>query len=431
MSKTSAGHFVLTLALLLPLGSFAASGCRAAAPSEARPTPAEEDAAAPMTTPCQEAFGAACGAECSDDAACAAGLHCADGVCTADCITTSDCQTGECSAQGRCVAADVIDDSNIMVDPVETDPTDPNANDPPECIEGQVEFSEVMPQVWLLLDRSGSMTSLLDGVSRWEALGAVVVGDPDDAADRGIVGEFEDRVAFGAVFYTSGYADTGCVLDLESIALASNNYTEIRQRYNKIGPTGGTPTADSIAATVAVASSSDLTGGPKILVLASDGDPGTCSLRPDTAMVEVEKETQKAFSKDIKTFAVSISTEISAPHMQRVANLGVGLAADADPPAPFYTAETQDELKLAFSTILEDVPRSCVFSLNGEVELENADQGTVTLAGVTLVYGDANGWRLERADQVELVGDACAQIQAGEEALDITFPCAVFTPVVK
>jgi len=32
---------------------------------------------------------------------------------------------------------------------------------------------------------------------------------------------------------------------------------------------------------------------------------------------------------------------------------------------------------------------------------------------------------------VELLGEACAQIQAGEEDLDITFPCEVFTPVVK
>jgi hypothetical protein len=319
----------------------------------------------------------------------------------------------------------------IEVDPPDLDASVATPDGAPTCVEGQVEFTPVMPQIWLLLDRSGSMTSLLETTSRWEALGAVILGDPATPLDRGVVGDFQDRAAFGAVFYTTGSGSGGCVLDLESIAPAANNYTKIRQRYSKLSPSGGTPTADSVAATVAEAASRDLTGGPKILVLATDGAPGGCAPREEAATVEVEKEVAKAFGKGIKTFAVSIATETDATHMQRVANIGVGLAADASPPAPFYTAESQEDLKLAFSTIVQDLPRSCVFSLNGEVDAENADQGTVTLAGVTLVYGDENGWALKQADQVELLGEACDKIQAGEEDLDITFPCEVFTPVVK
>jgi len=65
------------------------------------------------------------------------------------------------------------------------------------------------------------------------------------------------------------------------------------------------------------------------------------------------------------------------------------------------------------------------------VKTENADQGTVVLDGQTLTYMGDNGWLLKRPDQVELVGDACAQIQAGQDDLAINFPCSVFTPVVK
>lgn len=134
----------------------------------------------------------------------------------------------------------------------------------------------------------------------------------------------------------------------------------------------------------------------------------------------------------MRTFAISISTGTDAPHMQRVANLGAGLPADATPPAPYYTAESQEELALAFSSILTDeVERSCVFSLNGEVDPEDAGEGTVILAGEELVYGDPDGWVLPQVDQVELVGSACDAIQAGEEDLDISFPCSVFTPIVK
>ncbi len=136
----------------------------------------------------------------------------------------------------------------------------------------------------------------------------------------------------------------------------------------------------------------------------------------------------QGFAKGITTFAISIATDTNATHMQRVANIGVGLAPEATPAAPFYTAESQEELKLAFSTILEDVPRSCVFSLNGEVDTDKANQGSVTLAGVTLEYNDENGWTLKQSDQVELLGDACDQIQAGEEDLDITFPARSSLP---
>ena len=182
---------------------------------------------------------------------------------------------------------------------------------------------------------------------------------------------------------------------------------------------------------MAVAATSDLTGGPKLLVLATDGEPGGCSPRPQAPTIEVESEVSKAFNRGIQTYAISISTGTDIPHMQRVANLGLGLAADAAVPAPVYTAKSEADLKLAFSTILTDVPRSCVFSLNGQVEAAGAARGTVTLAGQPLLYGDPNGWTLKRPDQVELVGEACASVRAGEDDLDITFPCAVFKPVVR
>ena len=417
---------------LTSLGIVALGGCRTVT-EESRivpdkpMTPAEEMPDAGTSTPCQVIFGAACGAACSSDPDCESGLHCASGACAADCIEDSDCHNkGNCSPAGRCEKSD-----DIQVNPVETDPTDPTL--PPVCIEGHVEFRAVVPQVWLLLDRSGSMSDTLSGgTTRWLALGNVLFGDPVDPADHGVVGEFDSRVAFGAVFYTSGSATTGCVLDLSSVALANNNYKHIRERYNKLGPTGGTPTADSIAATVAVAASSDLTGGPKLLVLATDGAPGTCKPGSSvSATADVENQVTQAFQKQIKTFAISISTGTDIPHMQRVANLGVGLPADSTTPAPLYTATSQNDLKLAFSTILTKVPRSCVFSLNGTVDADNADQGTIVLDGQTLVYKDPNGWILKQPDEVELVGSACTQVQAGEDDLKINFPCAVFTPVIK
>lgn len=426
MKSGRANNRLLGWWVMWALSSCGASACEApsnrpSATAPMDPTAGSAGTASTAATPCQAAYGSACGAACSGDAACGAGLHCKEGKCAAECIQASDCGNGECTSDGHC--------DDIVLNPVETDPTPTMTN--PKCIEGQVEFKAVVPQVWLLLDRSGSMTESLGTVSRWAALGSVLLGDPTNPVDRGVVGDFEKSVAFGAVFYTTGGGVAGCALALESVALAANNYVYIRQRYNKLSPTGGTPTADSVAATVAVAASSDLTGGPKILVLATDGAPGTCSPRTGAATTEVENEVEKAFQKKIQTFAISISTGTDALHMQRVANIGVGLPADSTTPATLYSAESQQQLKDAFSSILTEVPRSCVFELNGNVERPRAGEGTIVLAGQELTYGDPNGWLLKQADQVELVGSACAQIQAGEVDLDISFPCAVFTPDVK
>ncbi len=424
------------LALLLPLatgGCQTDEGISSSADEIRNETSNGSSATSEEVDPCAEGRPDAlnprlCPISCDNAESCPGGSYCKQGTCTVDCEDDSECNSGTCGETGRCEF-----ESEIFLDPKETDPDKNEEEDkpPPQCVEGQVEFQEQIPQVWLLLDRSSSMNSVLNLVTRWDAVGSVLLGDPLDSEDRGVVGDLEEKVAFGANFYTTGTYNGQCALALDSVALAANNYTAIRQRYNKLAPTGGTPTADAVAAVVTAAKRADLTGGKKILVLATDGAPGACQSRPDSATFEVEKEVTRAFQADIETFAISISTGTNAAHMQRVANLGTGLEADAEPPAPYYTAESEEDLKAAFSTIIEGVPRSCEFALNGTVDEENAFEGTVTLAGEELEYQNEDGWQLASPSSVELLGTACEQIQAGEEDLDITFPCSVFELIVR
>ena len=134
--------------------------------------------------------------------------------------------------------------------------------------------------------------------------------------------------------------------------------------------------------------------GPKYIVLATDGEPDTCTDAnpPDTTKVgqpEAVKAAQTAFAKGISLFYISVGTEVSAKHAQDMANAGQGLAIGGTKKAKYYVASDASSLHAAFDTIIAGV-RSCTFKLNGKVV--DPKKGTVTLDGAALGYGDANGW---------------------------------------
>ncbi|MCH2108377.1 MAG: hypothetical protein MK135_03550 [Polyangiaceae bacterium] len=114
-----------------------------------------------------------------------------------------------------------------------------------------------------------------------------------------------------------------------------------------------------------------------------------------------------AYLEDITTYLVFIGTPPSldpsvGQHLQKVANLGIGLPADESVnPAEYFTANNQSGLDDAFSKIVVQA-RSCLF---GE-----------------------NGWRVVGESTIELLGSACESINSGQKVLDIDFPCDVYTP---
>src|SRR4051794_17290533 len=175
MTSTFERGSILRSCVVTALGLVALPGCHTETKQPAvvldePKTPSEPETMDAASSPCQLVFGASCGATCSNDDPCPPGLHCEGGSCAAECIAKNDCKKGDCSPDGQCVESD-----GIFLDPAMTDPTDTSL--PPVCIEGQVEFKAVVPQVWLLLDRSGSMQdALVSGTTRWAALGNVLFG---------------------------------------------------------------------------------------------------------------------------------------------------------------------------------------------------------------------------------------------------------------
>lgn len=366
----------------------------------------------PRLGPCQTGTRLeGCGEACASHDECPEGLYCGPAYCWADCTPASagSCAPGlACDALGRCVEPAVGDGGP---DPLP---------DGGECPSIRVTLESLVPEVLLLLDQSSSMTEDFGGTDRWNAMTAALVADPD-----GVVTELEDVVRFGATLYT-GYADQGGECPgLESVAPALGNYDPIRALLEDNEPAEDTPTGESVDAVVASwPRDPDADPVARVLVLATDGEPDTCAQpNPQNGQPESLAAVQRAYDLGIRTFVLSVGSEIGEDHLQDLANAGAGLPPGGAEDAVFYTAGAPDELRAAFEDILSRA-RSCLLTLAGSLDLAEAPNGRVVLNGVDLVYDDPDGWRILDEHTIELVGAACDTFLAADELdLSADFPC--------
>jgi hypothetical protein len=135
-----------------------------------------------------------------------------------------------------------------------------------------------------------------------------------------------------------------------------------------------------------------------------------------------------AYAAGVGVIVMGVSSDIAPTHLAQMANAGAGLDPKATPGAPYYVAsEAQADLATQFGAIVGTV-RSCVLMLNGTVTAQSENRGVVKLGDRFLVYGDANGYKLDTPSQVELLGSACDTFRAGSTELGISFPCDSFIP---
>jgi hypothetical protein len=284
------------------------------------------------------------------------------------------------------------------------------------------------------------------GISRWEAVRAALV-DPT----TGIVPQLQAQVNLGLTLYTGpdqgtiGNDDTVGMEDpdfietevcpyLVQVPIALNNFTPIETAYRPLvirnNSRGQTPTGESIEASVPALTGLDPVAFPgrKVLVLATDGEPDLCADGDDEEggrMRSVEA-VQAAFDLGVTTYVISVGDDVGEQHLRELANLGQGFPAD-DPMDRFYRANDAASLAQAFEDIVNGV-RDCVFTLDGMVT-GTGDDGSVTVDGTTLTFGDPNGWRLNDPTTVELTGTACELVRMGDHQIDISFPCGVVIPI--
>lgn len=360
--------------------------------------------------PCTGVYADECGKSCTKDTDCADGLYCGSTQsCTADCVSgDGSCGAGHaCDTRGHCIT--VLGDGGVIDAPIADGPA------AEACGEVAITLERVVPTVVLLIDQSGSMTESFGPTSRWEAVRETLM-DPGS----GVVAQLESDVRLGLTLYTShGGSAGGTCPELTTVPPAIANYDAINAVYGPAVPQQDTPTGDSLYV-VTDELEQLAVEGDKIIVLATDGEPDSCADPNGNAGPEAVAAAQATYASGISLYVIGVGDAVGAAHLQEMANAGVGQPSGGT--APFWQAFDAQGLVDAFQAIVT-APHSCVFTLNGEVLAGMESQGTVMLDGSPLGYNDPNGWQLNNASELEILGDACDAIQEGDHELTATFPC--------
>ncbi len=345
------------------------------------------------------------------------------------------------------------------------------------CNAKDVAFEKVIPTVMILVDRSSSMFDFPYGTeqSRWEPMRQAVL----------TLEAFTEDVAFSFVTYTAIGGEAQCPT-YENMAMVPTigNFEEIKGALKdamtaRPPAKGETPTGEAIAAAVdtLAAVPSD---GPKYLLVITDGEPDTCSVRdPQCGQDWSIASAQAAYEQGILTYVVGISEDVKDNFLNDLAHAGQGLPVPEPPfetlvecsgalldintqagnpgfdyerfaetamgtydPAATYQGElffkpdNLETFQTQLATIIAGV-RTCAFEMDTAVRREAADRGAV---GLELTDGSVQlldygvGWDLNATDDsiVEIIGEACDMIQNRDadlvQSVKIEFPCDVRVP---
>jgi hypothetical protein len=282
----------------------------------------------------------------------------------------------------------------------------------------RLDLTPQTPTIVLLVDQSESMTAAFDMTDRWAAIQTTLL-DPQD----GVVTNLQSEVRFGLSLYTSNDGDMGgaCPI-LTETPPALNNFDDIDTVFqNSGGPQGDTPTGESLAV-VADALSMDQAPGEKYVVVATDGEPDTCAEPdPQNGQGLAVMAAQDAYAKGVKTFIISVGDDVSNDHLQDMANAGAGVQM-GDPDATFYKALDQQALLDAFNEIVQGT-RDCRIDLDMAIIPDKANLCAVNVNGMDLLLDDPDGWQVNTSTEIELVGQACTDIQEGDVTIEMDCDC--------
>jgi hypothetical protein len=361
------------------------------------------------------------------------------------------------------------------------------------CYQYEVVWEPKIPTVYIVLDRSSSMTQY----GLWSPIRDAILP---------VVEKLDAEVRFGFTAYT-GSASVGCpaeALQLDSVPIALDNYDAINALYGPLEPpaVSDTPTGPALdfARDQLMA---DTIPGDKFVLLVTDGQPDYCDNPAARCPIDgVVRRIQQLQAAGVRTLVFGfegVNTDNTAEvagltwALQSFANAGAGelvgvqdgmtrvqegtdltpgavvfwdecsgyapwssehtaaalpqwhpLGVYGSPAgaAPVYKPNPTDQEALIteFESVLSGV-KSCTFDLATEIEegTLKVDQSqlaavTVVVEGQTIPLDEAagQGWRMASETQLVLEGSACdLWRQKDSDDIVFDFPCEVIVVIPK
>jgi len=354
---------------------------------------------------------AGCGDPCLSDSGCDSGAFCDNAVCIAVCTPEGgQCgAAGECNTNGRCVP--VFGDGGV------------STSGGPMCGELELTTDRVIPNIMIIVDRSGSMVGDFGGDTRWESVIDALVGT------NGLVRRLDSIARFGLTLYWKPGEDSPSMSDgdmcasTDGVAITEslNNANSIAFGFSSNAPGGFTPTAEAIEAVTNSLLETPPPAGPTVYLLATDGLPNGCNEKGETVdRNNSVSAVDRAFDLGVETFVLGVNFDDS--HLQDLANAGRGV----DSGATLWTADNVSELQTALEQIVvQNIP--CTVRLtDGTIDTRAACEGEVRLNNEVLACDNAErGWRVVDGNTIELTGSACQDWRGGDGNLEAVFPCFV------
>ena len=304
-----------------------------------------------------------CAQRCAGPTDCGASGACLDnGTCAPKCTAASDCKAGEkCSTTGGCVpitgcGANADCSTGLICDQLGRCVTDcrqgtcnPGAyctsggvcmptNNPdggaPNCGGELFQAAKVNSNMLIALDKSGSMSELIAGQTKWAIATAAV---------RQVTSQYESQIQFGLLMFPAGgTTSTQCVPQPVSVTVGDQRAAAISVALDGGAPGGRTPIGATLTACGNVAELAD-PNRANYVMLVTDGME-TCGGNGVTAA------TNNLAQKGIKTFVVGFGSGVAPANLSNIATAG-GTPRPGTP--KYYQADDAAGLQLAFNQIAQ------------------------------------------------------------------------------
>jgi hypothetical protein len=347
--------------------------------------------------------------------------------------------------------------------------SDPNVLPPPQtgitpvttpegtaCEVVQLVTEPVIPEMMIVLDRSGSMT---EG-GRWV---------PSVAAVRSVTEQLQSKIHFGLALFpdpdAAGSSNSGggptvtsitdcftmpdpaaCLQQFNNqnqeddsvacapgkifVPVAQNSAAMIAGVLDKTTPFGGTPTSDTleqILTTYGTAEPSpDAKPHPKFVLLVTDGAPtcpagrGSDSTQPDIDASNAAVEALAA--NGVRTYVIGYDTRNSV----MLASVLDGFAQRGGTGDTMHRSVEDEQSLLSELTRITFAIASCNFELDSPPD--RADHVLVRLDGQQVNLDQPDGFALVGDRTVELRGQSCARYREGSHVIDVQVLCEIVQP---